>query len=111
MWRCIDMIMNNINKIKNIKNEIKLALQDKNISVNDVDLYRYEERIRQLPVGGEPQNTWYIVDAAGKVTNIILVLPTGISFFNIYTGSTYPIYELYYNSDFEPKDNIDYSKS
>lgn len=105
------MIMDNINKIKNIKNEIKLALQDKNISVNDVDLYRYEERIRQLPVGGEPQNTWYIVDNAGKVTNIILVLPTGISFFNIYTGSTYPIYELYYNSDFEPKDNIDYSKN
>ena len=42
MWRCIDMIMDNINKIKNIKNEIKLALHDKNISVNDVDLYRYE---------------------------------------------------------------------
>lgn len=105
------MIMSKLQKIKQIKEDLRIALEKKGISVSNVNLYRYEERIRQLPIGGEPQNTWYITDDAGKITNIILVLPDNINFFDVYTGANYPLYEIYYNNIFNPQPNIDYTKN
>ena len=105
------MIMSKLQKIKQIKEDLRVALEKKGISVGNVNFYRYEERVRQLSIGGEPQNTWYITDSEGKITNIILVLPDSINFFDVYTGAKYPLYEIYYNNIFNPQPDIDYTKN